>query len=205
VRCRMKVSAAAHPYALAYHMAGHAVVLEHLDVPIISVRVHARKRTAVLHALMVHRDPAGSRMLVERDVVCALAGVTAQLRGCGRASWFSAFEDCATATKRLERFTRDESERAAWNIYLRERARAEVNEWWHEVTVVAAVLLREGLLNGASLGATLAAFRANPFCRELRPLQPIPWQYPAPESGRREVELIYTKPKLSGLIARIGG
>lgn len=202
MRCLLQVSAKAHPYSLLYHFAAHAVVMDRLDIPLISVRVNLARRTGGLHALMQHRDAEGSRMLVERDVVAAYAGCQGQERGCGRASWFAAEDDGAAAWKRLMRFTRDTGEQTAWGMYLRERARVLVRECWHEITVIAAVLQRERAMDGASLGATLEAFRRNPFRNDLRPLRPIKWEYPTYPKGQDEVELIWSKPKLSEIVAR---
>jgi len=204
MRCRVRMSARSHPYALAYHLAAHAVVAERLDLPLISVRLDRRRRTGAVHILMEHRDPDGSRMPVERDALCASAGIAAQERGCGFGSWLNALEDCATVSKRLSRFTRDAGERAAWGLYLQERARVLVRTCWHEITVIAAVLHHEGAMDGASLGATLEAFRVNPFRSDLRPLRPIPWTRPArPPGGTDEVELLWSKPKLSEVVARM--
>lgn len=202
MRCLLQVSPKAHPYALVYHFAAHAVVMDRLDIPVISIRVNPPRRTGGLHALMQHRGAEGSRMLVERDVVAAYAGCRGQERGCGRASWFGAEDDGAAAWKRLMRFTRDTGEQTAWGIYLRERARVLVRECWHEITVIAAVLQRERAMDGASLGATLEAFRRNPFRSDLRPLRPIPWEYPTSPKGQDEVELLWSKPKLSEIVAR---
>jgi hypothetical protein len=203
VRCRIEVSAKAHPHAVLYHLAGHAVVMARSDVPIFSVRVDARRRRGAIHALLQHRDPAEGRMPVERDIVCAYAGVAAQEQGCGRASWFGAMDDSHTGWRRVLRCTTDTGEEAAWGIYLRERARVVVRSCWHEITVVAGVLARGEPMDSASVGAVLAAFRANPLRRDLRPLPPIPWAYPRRDGGKDEVELLYTKPRLSALVARV--
>lgn len=205
MRCRQHRHAKAHPYALLYHLAAHVVLMDRLNVPLISVRVHPRRRIGAVYALMQLRDPWGSRMLVERDAVCAYAGVVAEEHGCGRSSWFTALEDGSTASKRIARFTQDIGEQAAWETYLRERACVAVRAAWHEITVIAAVLQRERALDGASVAATLEAFRRNPFRSDLRPLRPIPWAYPTPtrDAGPDEVELLYTKPRLSALVARV--
>jgi len=203
MRCVQQVSANAHPHALLYHLAAHAVVLEHLDLPLISVRVGPRHRTGAVHALVQHRHPSESRMLVERDAVCAHAGAAAEEYGCGGSSWFGAFEDFSSVVKRLARFTHDDAERAAWGAYLRERARVMVRAHWHEVTVIAAVLQRERVMDRASLAATLTAFRRDPFRADLRPLRPIPWERPERSGGKDEVELPDTNLRLSALVARI--
>lgn len=203
MRCLLQMGMKRHPYALVYHMAAHAVVMEHLDIPLISMRVHRRRRIGAVHGLLQHRDIAGSRMVVERDAMCAYAGIVAEDYGCGGSSSFQAREDCSVVSKRLWRFTQDVAERGAWETYLRERTRFLVRECWHEITVIAAVLQRERALDRASLAATLHAFRANPFRGDLRPLRPIPWSCPGQSGGRDEVEVIWTKPKLSELVARI--
>jgi hypothetical protein len=192
-----------HPYALVYHMAAHAVVMEHLDLPLISMRVHGRRRIGAVHGLLQHRDTAGSRMVVERDALCACAGIAAEDYGCGGSSWLQAPEDCSAVSKRLWRFTQDVAECRAWGTYLRERARVLVREYWHEITVVAAVLQRERALDRASLAATLHAFRANPFRNDLRPLHPIPWSLPRRARREDEGEVIGSKPTLSELVAGI--
>lgn len=203
MRCVQQLSPHAHPYALLYHAAAHAVVLEHFDLPLISMRVNLQQRTGAVHALVPHRDPLERRMLVECDAICAYAGTAAEKYGCGRSAWFGARDDYATVSKRLARFTRDTDERAAWMIYLRERARVLVRANWHEITVIAAVLARERAMDRASLAATLAAFRRNPFHADLRPLHPIPWKLPERFLGKDEAVLVYVKPKLSALVARI--
>lgn len=202
MRCIQRVSPNAHPYALLYHAAAHAVVLEHFDLPLISLRVNLRKRTGAVHALAQHHDPAG-RLLVERAAISAYAGIAAEKYGCGRSAWFGARADCATVARRLARFTRDTGERAAWMFYLRERARVLVRAYWHEITVIAAVLSVERVMDRASLSATLAAFRRDPFKADLRPLRPIPCKPPAQAHGQDELVLVYVKPKLSSLVARI--
>jgi hypothetical protein len=203
MRCLLQMSVRCHPYALLYHMAAHAVVMEHLDIPLISMRVHRRLRIGAVHGLLEHREIAGSRMLVERDAICAYAGIVAEDYGCGGSSGFHALKDCTTVSKRLWRFTQDVAERGAWGTYLRERARVLVREYWHEITVIAAVLQRARAMDRASLGATLQAFRANPFRADLRPLRPIPWSRPRQPGGKDDVELIWSKPALSELVARI--
>lgn len=203
MRCLLQMSARRHPYALLYHMAAHAVVMEHLDVPLISMRVHRRRRIGAVNSLMQQRDTAGSRMLVERDAISAYAGLVAEDYGCGASSFFQAREDCSAVSKRLWRFTQDSAERGAWGRYLRERARVLVREHWHEITVIAAIFQRERVMDRASLAATLQAFRANPFRADLRPLRPIPWSCPRRSGGKHEVEEIWSKPTLSELVARL--
>ncbi|MEO8379053.1 MAG: hypothetical protein ABI779_05270 [Acidobacteriota bacterium] len=203
MRCRQHMSVKRHPYALLYHLAGHAVVMEHFDIPLISMRVHPRRRVGAVHGLGQRRDPAGSRLLVERDAICAYAGGAAEDYGCGGSSWFSTLEDSSSAAKRLLRFTHDPAESSAWGSYLRERACVMVREYWHEITVIAAVLQRERAMDRASLGATLQAFRANPFRAGLRPLRPVPWRRPHRSAGKDEVELVWSRPTLSELVARM--
>lgn len=205
MRCRLHVSAKAHPHTLLYHYAGHAVAMDHFDIPTISVRVDARARSGAIYALMEHRDTRGSRMVVERDVVAAYAGLEAERRGCGGGSWFGALDDCRTASKRLTRFTPDTAERAAWEIYLGMRARVVVRALWDEITILAAVLQRERILNRANVAATLKAFRADPYRRDLQPLPPVAWSRPTRDAaaGPDEVELVWKKPTLSALLAEV--
>lgn len=203
MRCLLQMSVRRHPYALLYHMAAHAVVMEHLDVPLISMRVHRRRRIGAVNSLMQQRDTAGSRMLVERDAISAYAGLVAEDYGCGGSSFFQAREDCSAVSKRLWRFTQDCAERGAWGRYLRERARVLVRAHWHEITVIAAVLQRERVMDRASLAATLQAFRAHPFRPDLRPLRPIPWRCPRRSGGKHGVQEIWSKPTLSELVARL--
>lgn len=203
MRCVQQVGARTHPHALLYHLAGHAVVLEHYDHPLISMRVNRRQRTGAVHALMGRRDPSESRMPVERAAVCAYAGAAAGTYACGTRPWLRTLEDGSTVGKRLARFTDDDGERAAWMTYLHERARVIVRTYWHEITVIAAVLQRERVMDRASLAATLAAFRDDPFRPDLRPLRPIPWERPKQSGGQDEVVVVYAKPKLSTLVGRI--
>jgi hypothetical protein len=203
MRCRLQMSAKRHPNALLYHLAAHAVVMEHLDIPLISMRVHRRRRIGAVAGLMQRRDIAGSRMPVERDALCAYAGLAAEDYGCGGSSFLQAREDCSAVWKRLRRFSRDMAEREAWGAYLRERARVLVRECWHEITVVAAVLQRERAMDRASLAAMLQAFRADPFRANLRSLPPSPWRGPGRPGGRQEVTEIWSEPALSELVARI--
>jgi hypothetical protein len=147
-----------------------------------------------------------ARMGIERQAICALIGVAAEERGYGREPWFHTFEDAHTVIRRIRTVTWDAGERSAWHGYLKERARVAARSWWHEIIVVAAVLQREGAMDAASVGATLHAFRTNPFRRDLRPLPPRPWDLPAlppPGDGGHEVELVWQKPTLSQLLAQV--
>lgn len=203
MRCHLQVSSQCHPYLMAYHYAAHAVAMHRFRVPVFSVRLDARRHRGAVHALLPIRDGAGSRIQVERDAICALVGNEAEKFGCDSENWIRTWQDAATVSKRLRRFTYDRGERSAWHIYLQQRARQLVERAWHEITVVAAVLQREGAMDAASLGATIEAFRENPFRADLRPLPPVPWKRPTYPKGKDEVELIWCRPTLSEVVGRV--
>ena len=200
MRCRIQMSRRAHPHALLYHYAAHAMVMAQYGIQIFSVRVHGVRRHGAIHADLPLRDGRENRRMVERDVAAICAGFEAQKYGCGHARPMAdCWDDSGTTLKRLEPFTRDGAELSAWIQYLHERSRVTVMRWWGEIATVAHHLDQAHVMTGVDVSEILEDYRRNPFRGTVSPFRfPRREEHGTPTGGN--VDQIWSRPTLSELL-----
>lgn len=174
--------------AKAFHEAGHAVVAHHLGVryPSVTVNMAAASLGEVVlrepppqldaverHSATVERPPTRLRSFVEGHILVAWAGPLAERRHTGRYNWRDARGDVESIWPVAELISHSDDESKALVEWLRARADAvlAVERTWAEVTAVADVLQREGVLTPSEVSLAIDGVSAAtwPWQRPLTP------------------------------------
>lgn len=138
----------------AYHEAGHAVVAIALGRSFRKVTI-VPDEDSLGHVL--HRPfPKGFRPDIDVDlrserrirqsVLCSLAGMAAERRGCGRATGYS--EDLSRADDMMSYLSARPSVEQLWYRLLQAQTEATLEQWWPGVEALCAALLARRTIPG---------------------------------------------------------
>lgn len=191
--------------AAAIHIAGHAVALHDLGIPLLALHVDAARGRGTLDASWLsHGYAIGDRSeaaqnALDRDCVALHAGIVARAFALGWEHTTYGWNDQELVCDLLNRLEYDECLRTSWHEYQRERARCFVAEpWtWTRIEHLAARFAEEPIMGAARVAAYLADVP-----RE-RPIVPsrIEWRVPPPTEASNVV-LVWQKPTLTQVLAR---
>ena len=171
------------PWALTIHAAGHAVMVIDLGLRLqragVSIqtgqcRVRYRQATSPF-AELSHGDPA-IRCAVETDVMVTLAGVAAEsIYKHDAGTPHRHVEDQQTAERLLSALEDDPAVVMAWTTYLRERARAVLDEQarWARVTALAAAFFLQPNFSASEIDRLPAGQAGDVRAWKGRPLPPV--------------------------------